>query len=436
MQRRTWLALLFLGALLVQTAACRCSRDRDEAPASAPHGEAVDPRSEHLSVQSMKLDNGLQVDVVSGPCGDAVTLAALFRVGIDHDPAGRSGLVHLVRRLLSTSLAKGAGTRVVEIGDSYTLYTATVAGADLTSELDAVAAWMSRFAVTDADLQRERAVLLEELAMRRGKDAAATARSYAEESVRPTRGDGKRHGIATEVEAITLDELRAFWTAHITAGNARVVVLGRFDDSGVRAHINAALAAAPGGTPPVQRDPTGTSVRGTLVVGEAPSAVAMAVPAPALSSPLYPSFLVLAARLMDGTADRSWQVDYDPIRRPGLLLITGTVMQTERPDTAVQRIRGQVARLLEQSHTPEASQAAQRRFRLLLLPHLTDPALCTSDPRAFAIAHVRRSQLDGAPTAQALQAGLQAIDEQQLSAARELFGPRHTAAVVAGGAIR
>lgn len=444
MHRRSFFALLSLAATLGATAACRCSQDKsgstDEVGAS--RGAGVEPRREILKEQSFQLDNGLRVDLVEGPCGDSATLAVLLNVGIDHDPAGRSGLVHLARRLSSSSPLSsspfsssgggGAPGRVIETGDDYTLYSVTAASDKLLDEIDALGTWMSGFAPTEEDLVRERGAMLQELAKLRGEDAAATAKSFAEESVRPTRGDGKRNGVAPEVETTALAELQAFWTAHITPGNARIAVLGRFDDEQVRARIHSALGSLPKGTAPVAREPAGASARGTLVMGDAPSAVAVAVPAPEPASLEYPAFLLLAARLMADQPADGWKVEYDAIKRPGLLFITGPVGPTERPEPAAQRIRTEVGELLAQPVVPEAVAGAQARYRLLLEPKLTDPSLCAKEPRSFALARLRRAQMEGTPTAQALVD----IDDEQLQAARELFGPKRSAAVIAGGVIR
>jgi predicted Zn-dependent peptidase len=422
MKTRSFLVLLALAATLGPAASCQCS--------GGDKG-----RSETLTERSFKLQNGLLVDLVAGPCSDAAALVVLVHSGIDHDPPDRSGMAHLVERVLATSGAPGRAERVVETGGDHTLYSVVAAGDRLLDELDEVAAWMSRAAPTEADLERERAHVLEELAKLAGADPASTAKSYAEEAVRPTRGNGKRHGIAAEVKAITHAELVAFWKAHFQPGNARITVAGRFDAEKVRARIEAAFAPLPAGTPPAPRDAADATVKGTLVMGDAPTAVAVAVPAPAMSDPLYAPFLVLASRLMDEASEaRTWEASYDPIQRPELLFITGPVGPTERPEPAAARIRAEAATILARPPTPDELAKARERFRLLLEPHLVDPAICAKDARAFAVARARRAQLklEGAPLMQALDT----TTKEQLDEAAQLFGPMRSAAVIAGGAVR
>ncbi len=421
MNKSPYFVLLAMAALLATAASCRCGSSPEER------------RAETLVERSSKLQNGLAIDLVAGPCGDTAALVVHLDVGIDHDPPGRSGMAHHAGRVLATSAPAGRAARTVETGSDYTLYSVVVPEGRLPDELDDVAAWMSKVTPTEADLARERPRLLEELAKLSGADAPSTAVHLAEEAVRPSRGDGKRHGIPSEVEAITLPELDAFWQAHFKPGNARITVAGRFDAEKVRARIETAFGPIPAGTPPVARSAARGTVRGTLVMGNAPTAVAVAVPAPALSDPLYPPFLVLAGRLMEKTSPaRTWEARYDPILRPDLLFVTGPVGPAEQPEPGAARIRAEVAAVLSRPPAPADIAAARERFRLFLDPTL-DPGVCAKDARAFAVARTRRAQmqLEGAAILQALQA----TTKEQLEEAAGLFDPKLTAGVIAGGAL-
>ena len=387
-----------------------------------------------LAERSLRLQNGLEVDLVSGPCSDSAAIAVLLRVGIDHDPPGRSGMARLAGRVLSTSAPAGRPERLVETGTDYTLYSVAVPRDQLAAALDEVAAWISKAATTEDDLKRARTPLLEELAKLSGGDASSTAMSYAEEAVRPTRGNGKRRGIASEVEAITLDELTGFLQAHYKPGKARITVTGRFDADPIRAHLETAFGPLPAGRPPVSRDAADAPVKGTLVMGDSPSADALPVPAPAASDPLYSPFLLLSARLMDKSSQpHAWEASYDPTKRPEILFITGPVGQGEQPEPAAARIRAEAATIVGRPPAPDDVARARETFRLFLEPHLVDPTLCAKDPRAFAVARLLRAQLgiEGAPLMQALDA----TTKERLDEAAKLFEPKRTATVIAGGTI-
>jgi zinc protease len=442
MKDRPLLVLLAVAAMMGPAAGCRCSGDPQGTTSGGPGAQGTGTgtgtaaaAAPTLAEQSFKLANGMQVDLVSGACGEGAAVAVLIDAGIDHDPAGRSGMARLAGRVLATSAPAGRAERSVETGGDYTVYTVAAAGDRLLEELDEVAAWMSKTAPGEADLERERPRLLEEIGKLAGSDAAATAVSLAEEAVLPTRGNGKRRGIAKEVEAITLAELQAFWQAHFKPGNARVTVAGRFDAEKVRARIEAAFASIPAGTPGVVRAPGDATVKGTLVMGDAPTAVAVAVPAPAMSEPLFGPFLILAARLLEkGAEGRTWEAGYEPLRRPEVLLVTGPVGQAEQPEPAAGRMRKEVSEILARPLAADDVAKARGRFRLLLEPALLDPALCAEDARAFAVARTRRAQL--AIDAAALGQAVLATTQEQLDEAAKLFEVKRTAAVIAGGAIR
>lgn len=419
MRKRTFFALLTLAATAASSASCTCSRGAKE--------QKAEVMVEHAS----RDPNGLTEDLVSGPCGANAALVVLLNAGIDHDPPGRSGMGQVIARLLA-----GTGAdRQVEIGDDYTLYSVVVPADRIEGAIDDVAAWMARYTPSEADLARAKAAVMEEAAKRAGPDAAATAESLAEESMRPTRGNGKRRGIADEVSAITLPEVLAVWQARFKAGNARLTVAGRFDAEKVKAKIAAAIGPVPAGAPEKARELAEASVRGTLVMGDAPKAVAIAVPAPAVSDAAYAPFLILAARLQEKPAQpRTWEVAYDPVRRPELLFITGPVGSAEQPEPAAARMRTEVAAALGRPAAKGDAVAAREAFRFFLDAQSLDPKVCTADPRAFAIARAIEAQhkVDGARIGE----GLAAVTPDQLTEAAQLFGTKRSAAVIAGGTLR
>lgn len=428
---KSFLALLAFSGML-GLASCQCSRSPKDAP---PDQQA--PAPETLAEQSFELQNGLKVDLVSGNCGNSAALVVLLKNGIDHDPQGRSGMAHLVERLLTTS---GKSTeRSVRAGTDYMLYSVVAAGDKLGEEIDTVAAWMSKSLPTEEEFNRERMNVLQDIGKLQGDDAARTAVTMAEESLQPTRGEGKRRGIVANVELITYAELQSFWEAHIKPGNARIVITGRFDAAAIRARVESAFGSIAGGTAPTLRDPSASSVRGTLVMGNAPTAVAIAVPAPAMTDPNYASFLVLASRLMEKSVDkpqqpRTWEATYDPILRPEILFITGPVGQTEQPEPSAGRMRTEVNAILARPFDPADLAKTRETFRAFFEHRSVDPGICAQDARLLAISRARGAQLqlDVAPIAKALVG----TTKESLDEAAKVFDTQHSAAVIAGGSMR
>lgn len=374
---------------------------------------------------SFELANGLKVDLVSGPCGDGVDLVTLYEVGSDHDPPERSGLVAVAATLVG--FAHGADHLVTA---------RTVPPDGLTAALHERLVVGS--GIVPADVDGARKTVLAELARRRGGDPLLTAMTYAAESVRPTRGDGWRGGIAEQLAAVTDDELRAFWAAYPRPRNGRLVVVGRFDPAALRTWLETSVAPLAPGAAPVLRPAVDATVTGTLVMGDAPTTVAIAVPAPPPSSPLFAPFLILAARVPAAAgptaASASLQLTYDPLTDPALLLVTAPLQPGERPEAGAERVRAELAAVLARPFTRDDVAAARQRFATFLGPRRLDVAAWRADRRGLALGRARRAQLgiDGA----ALGRALDGATADQLAEAAALFDAKRTAAVVAGGTIR
>src|SRR5215831_3769479 len=222
----------------------------------------------------VRLDNGLRVDLYATPKGDKAAFALLFDVGSDEDPAGRSGLARLVERLFATSARPGKAARPAEqmkaqtgatfhtaTGNDYTLYAVEVPSGELMDELDDAALRLSSLMLADADLERERARLLAELAVAQEHDPISVAMLRAAESVRPTPGNGLRGGVPSEIAALTLDELDSFRKAHYGGATAHLVVAGHFDVAEATKRIQAGFAKAPTAKAAPARAPSGASVK-------------------------------------------------------------------------------------------------------------------------------------------------------------------------------
>jgi zinc protease len=391
-----------------------------------------------------RLEDGLRVDLISTPRGEKAALAILFEIGADHDPPGRSGMARLVEHLFSTAGPVGKPATTIEelagrygqdfhaqTGADYTLYAIEAPAGRLMAEIDDAALRMSRLAVVESDLTREKKRLLAEVASAE-KDAASAAMNCAAEAVRPSRGGGLRGGITSQIEAVTLDEVEAFRLAHYGGLTARLIVAGHFDLDEATKRIRRAFADVPGGKPPPARAPSGSSVTGTLVMGNAPQAMALAVPPPDHKDALYPAFLVLAARLADaGGAARAWRADFAPLARPDVLFVTSPIPAGHPAEPAAAAMRAEVTALVKAPLADDEMERAIARYGGLLGMTPLSAEAFAAEPFETAFAAGRRAQLgiDGAALAQAARA----LTQDQVSAGAQRFDTTHSAAVIAGG---
>jgi len=376
-----------------------------------------------------RLDNGLRVQLVPSS-GDKAALAILFDVGADHDPPDRSGMAQLVNRLFATMDREGKPNRTVQTrtGGSYTFYGLAVPRERLMDEIDDAAARLSTLAPTEADLTREKPRLLEQIASMQEGDPNLAAINRASEALRPSPGGGKRGGIAAEVQPITLAEVDAFRRAHYGASTARLVVAGHFDAAEVTKKIRAAFANVPAATPPRARPDAGSRVTGTLVMGDMPSAFALAVPVPDPKDSLYAAFVVLAARVNgDGNHARAWTGNFAPLARPDTLLVTAAIPKDQQPEAFAEKIRSEVSALVKAPLGADEATKALAMFGNLL------GLAPTGEPLETAFAAGRRTQIGFDP--KALEQAATKVTAEQVTEGAKLFDKANSAAVVAGGKV-
>jgi hypothetical protein len=365
--------------------------------------------------ESFALPNGLQVEVVAVPRCRRAGAALLFEVGGDHDPEARSGMSRLAGWML-----RPAGDIAAE--RDFTAVRFSVERGALGPALDAMAAQVARPKVTEDLVRRGQVDLLRELAAARGGDALRAAVSFAAEAIRPSRGGGWTAGVAEEISSITAPEVEGFLQSAFGARHARLVVMGGLDLAETRKRIESVFASLPAGAPVVERPPEDSRVSGTLVMGDAPSAVALAVTAPRPQEADYAAFLVLAARFSGA---------FSPVERPEGLFITAPIPPGQRGEAVAARLRQDVAAAVARPLASGEGRQAVETYRRVLGTEPPTRADCEADPAALALARARAAQLriDGA----ALAASLREVDAPRLSTAAARFEPQRTAAVAAGG---
>jgi hypothetical protein len=158
---------------------------------------------------------------------DSTALVVLYSIGNDHDPAGKSGLVHLIEHVYVTAAAGETKARTVEefgrryadgangqTGDRYTVFAAVFPKNDLELELKDAAARMGDLRLSADDLARERPRLLSEVGNMFGDFPMLAALNNARELVRPTAGGGRCGGLPAQVNSCTTDELQSFWNRY------------------------------------------------------------------------------------------------------------------------------------------------------------------------------------------------------------------------------
>ena len=290
----------------------------------AAAGPAPGLRVPPLAPVSRRLRNGLvRVALPSGRTSGTVAVQLWYRVGGRDDPPGRSGFAHLFEHMMfkrTRHLEDEAFDRLTEDvgGDSnaftdedVTVYLNVVPSAHLERIVWAEAERMGGLRVDEAAFRSERAVVQAEFRDRVLADpygllfhGMAPALWQAHPYRRPVIGR------IEDLEAATLDDVRAFHAAHYRPDNATLIVAGDFDlerlDTWVDRHFGALrLPAAPVPRTPGHEPRRDRDHRVVLAAPQVPApALALMWPGPAAADGEAPALRVAAALLGEGESSR------------------------------------------------------------------------------------------------------------------------------------
>lgn len=400
-----------------------------------------------------RLDNGMRVILRPIVLARQTALVVLYDIGGDHDPAGRSGLAHLVEHLYVTAKAGDAPSRTAEqyfrsypsgcnaqTGDRFTVIATVFPKDDFERELRDAAARMSALEITAEDLKREKPRVMDELANMFERMPNLAALNNARELVRPTPNGGRKGGRVEHVRAASLDEVQDRWRRYYKPRNAVLVVAGAIDGEKARAAIAREFAGiAPGDPLPPPNERGAAPEKRTLEVvvdGLAPhsppvSAVAFAAPSP--ESELYAPHLALGARLISAGArlddDAGRASVYMPIfDDPEILAVSSSARPGETIEAASDRLTAFIDEAVKPGLQPNEARAVGSLFGIQLGTAEPWEPLLAANPYGVAFALGRREQLGINPGK--LKADLESLTADQVKqAASEIFSPKHRAFV-------
>jgi zinc protease len=187
------------------------------------------------------LDTGLNVYFLRRP-SRVVSLSLVVRHGASSVPAGKSGLAGLTARMLTegtrrkpsaalaeaveslgTTLEAGAGRDESSVG-------LTVLPADLSRALELLAEVVTTPAFAPAELDRVRAEWLDGLRAERQNPQRLAALAAVRKLFGPTFG-APVNGSLTDIQRLTVADLRAFHQRAYTPDNAALVVVGDLEET-------------------------------------------------------------------------------------------------------------------------------------------------------------------------------------------------------------
>ncbi len=203
------------------------------------------------------LANGLQVYASLDRATPNVTVQVWYGVGSKDDPAGRSGFAHLFEHMMfkaTRDLPAESFDRLTEdvggmnnasTADDFTNYFEVIPANHLERLIWAEAQRMGSLVIDEANFKSERDVVKEELRQRVLASPYGRLFSLYLPQATYTAHPYHRPGIGSieELDAATLDDVRAFHQAYYRPDNAALIVVGNFDEAQLDAWIAKYLGA-------------------------------------------------------------------------------------------------------------------------------------------------------------------------------------------------
>jgi zinc protease len=216
--------------------------------------EMIDP-----NVVQYTLDNGLTVILAPSKTAQSVALVTRYKIGSANEAPGRSGFAHLFEHLMfeGTKAVPDFDKAVSSVGgqnnaftqqDATTYYmTGPKEALPLFLRLDADRMANLATAVTQEDLDNQRAIVLNEMRQNVLDQPGAAGREQTEVVLYPA-GHPYAHstiGSIADLGAAKLEDVVAFHRINYIPANANVAITGNFDVAKAREWINQTFALVP-----------------------------------------------------------------------------------------------------------------------------------------------------------------------------------------------
>ncbi len=377
------------------------------------------------------LPNGLEVYSVQDRTTPTVAIHVWYRVGSKHDPQGRSGFAHLFEHIMFKSTKNmpsemldrltedvGGFNNATTFSDT-TAYYEVVPSNYLETLLWAEAERLGSLTVDDANFKSERDVVKEEYRFRVLAPPYGSLFNMLEPhsfAAHPYRRSGI--GNIAELDAATIDDVRAFHASFYRPDNAILIVVGDFDQQQLDGWVDryfSPIAKPAAAIPRVDvQEPARTAEK--RVTEYAPNvplpALAMTWLTPNAAHADTPALVLASAILSEGESSRLQQklvrgeisqevfADADAREDLGLFGIVSIMGSDDKPAEAEKVIRAELAALAEK---PVAAAELQKAKNLFLTSALRERE--TNNGKGFTLGEALILQHD----ASVVNTGLQKV---------------------------
>jgi zinc protease len=376
-------------------------------------GAAAQTRVPPINFTSRTLANGLKVYAVRDASSPTVAIQVWYKVGSKDDPEGRSGFAHLFEHMMfkGTKNMKDemldrltedvGGFNNASTWDDFTNYYEVVPSNYLETLLWAEAERMSNLNVNEKNFASERDVVKEEFRARILAPPYGRL-FYAIERNSFAAHPYKRPGIGSieDLDAATLEDVRAFHQTFYRPDNATLVVVGDFDQKQLDAWVDKYFGRVPKPDRPLPRvgvkEPARTAERRVNEYGpNVPlPAVAITYLAPPVASEDAAALRVAEQIMGSGESSRLYQslvytqqVAQEAFATADLredlgLFVLGAILAGEKQP--VEAERALLAELKRMQDAPVSRAELEKAVNQLVTNQLRERE--TNDGKAFALA--------------------------------------------------
>ncbi len=277
-----------------------------------------DLRKMQPEVETTRLGNGLVVAVMAERHTPIVATALAYRTGARDDPGDRGGMAHFLEHMMFKGSPRyGAGeidrltralggTNNAFTSHDLTLYYFTFAADRWHRALDIERDRMANLDFDPQEVDRERQVILEEIAMYEGEPWDALEQEVAAAVFSPHPYGRPVLGTRGELKASETADLHAFHELYYRPANAVLALAGDVGD-GVLQRVEKAFAGLDGVAPERPRAEPAPRQPGLRRVERRAGEVArmmLSLPAPGATDPDHPWLRLLVAVLGSGRSSR------------------------------------------------------------------------------------------------------------------------------------
>src|SRR5215469_14768688 len=231
------------------------------------------------TVRRTVLPGGLRVVTESLPAVRSVALGIWVGVGSRDEGREHAGATHYLEHLLFKGTRKRTALEISAAMDAvggemnaftakeYTCYYARVLDADLPLAIDVLTDMVTGSLIEQKDVDAERGVILEEIAMNEDEPADTVHEAFAAQLFGDTPLGRPILGTVASINEITRDQIAGHYAARYTPPDLVVAVAGNVDHDTVTRQVadafGAALSGDAGPTPPRLAGPDDSLAVGT-----------------------------------------------------------------------------------------------------------------------------------------------------------------------------